>query len=83
METTTLSEVALALFRPHVERKGQIAVDDSTREPYRELERSGLVLLGRPFTGEPRYHLTRGSFERKAELMATAPSPSISASPRR
>jgi len=34
METTTLSEVALALFRPHVERKGQIAVDDSTREPY-------------------------------------------------
>ena len=67
-----LSEAALTLFRLHIELRGQIDVDDTNRECYRELERAGLVLLGRPFTGKPRYHLTREGFERKAELLACA-----------
>ncbi len=70
--TITLSETALSLFRLHVERMGRIAVDDSNREPYRELESAGLVLLGRPFTGPPQYHLTKEGFERKAELLNRA-----------
>ncbi len=57
------SQTALALFRLHVERKGKIDVDDRNREPYVELERAGLVLLGRPFVGQPRYHLTRAGSE--------------------
>jgi len=64
----TLTEPALALFRLHVERTGKIDVDDCNREAYRELERAGLVLLGRPFTGEPRYHLTRAGFELKLKM---------------
>ncbi len=83
METITLSEAAFALFRLHVERMGKIDVDDANREAYRELEAAGLVLLGRPFTGSPRYHLTREGFERKAELLANVPSPAESSSPRR
>ena len=63
-----LSESALALFRLHVERQGRIDVDATNREPYRELERAGLVLLGRPFTGDPRYHLTRAGFELRMQL---------------
>ena len=39
MPTVAFSPAALALFRLHVERQGQIAVDDSTREPYRKLAR--------------------------------------------
>ena len=72
METTTLSEAAVALFRLHVERNGSIEVDDSNREPYREMERAGLVLPGRPFTGEPRYHLTRQGFEMRIKLFGCA-----------
>jgi hypothetical protein len=72
MQTTTLSESAVALFRLHVERQGRIDVDSTNREAYREMERAGLMLLGRPFTGEPRYHLTREGFERKAELLGCA-----------
>ena len=79
----TLSESALALLRLHVERMGRIDLDDSNREPYRELERAGLVMLGRPFTRPPRYHLTRAGFELKAELPAIVPSPSGFASPLR
>ena len=74
-----LSTEAQALFRLHVERMGKIAVDDRNVQAYRELERAGLVLLGRPFPGEPRYHLTRAGYERK---LAIAPSPAESASPR-
>ena len=43
MKTVTLSEAALALFRLHVERGGHLDVDDTTREPYRELARAGLM----------------------------------------
>ena len=32
-----LSPAALALFRLHIERRGDIVVDDSNRETYREL----------------------------------------------
>jgi hypothetical protein len=59
-EQVTLSEPALALFRRHVERKGSLPVDDSTREPYRELARAGLMIVGHSFTGgrESFYALT-------------------------
>jgi hypothetical protein len=41
MQTIAISEAALTLFRLHVERHGQIDVDDSNREAYRELARAG------------------------------------------
>lgn len=68
-----LSEAAQALFRLHVERMGKIDVDDANRPAYQELRDAGLVLLGRPFTGQPRYHLTRAGFERKQSLSGTSP----------
>lgn len=67
-----LSESALALFRLHVERMGDIDVGDDNRGLYRELEAAGLVLLGRPFVGEPRYHLTRAGFDLKMEQAGLA-----------
>jgi hypothetical protein len=62
-----LSEPALALFRLHVERKGQITVDDSTREPYRELAKAGLMMAGSTFRDgeESIYRLTREGFDLK------------------
>jgi hypothetical protein len=68
----TLSESALALFRLHVERQGRIDVDDANREAYRELERAGLVMNCRPFTGNQLYSLTREGFERKLEQIGCA-----------
>ncbi len=59
METTNLSEAALALLREHHAAKGGLPIDDTTRGPYRELEAAGLVLLSRPFTGPRVYVLTR------------------------
>ena len=38
-----LSGEALALFRRHVERPGDVAVDDETRPVYRELARAGFL----------------------------------------
>ena len=70
MPTIALSEAALALFRRHVEQKGKIPLDDSTREPYRELAAAGLMCLSRPFVGERVYRLTEEGFGRKAELLA-------------
>jgi hypothetical protein len=74
-----LSAAALALFRLHVERHGQIDVDDSNREIYRELARAGIMVAGHSFTGgdESIYRLTREGFERKAELLVISPSPGI------
>jgi hypothetical protein len=71
--TITLSEAALALFRRHVERRGQLDVDDSTREPYRELARAGLMRAGSTFRDGPEsiYRLTQEGFERKAELLSS------------
>ena len=85
METITLSEPALALFRLHVERQGRVEVNDQTREPYRELARHGLMRAGSTFRDGPEsiYRLTREGFERKVELLANAPSPAESASPPR
>ena len=45
-----LSHDALALFRLHVERHGDIDVD-ANREVYRELERAGLMIVGNTFAG--------------------------------
>ena len=58
--TDTLSAEALVLLRRHAERKGDIPVDDSTRETYRELARQGLMVVGHSFTGgrESVYRLT-------------------------
>jgi hypothetical protein len=74
MPTVTLSPAALALFRLHVEGQGQIPVDDTTREPYRELARAGLMRAGSTFRDGPEsiYRLTQEGFERKAELLACA-----------
>lgn len=73
-ETVHLSDSALSLFRLHVERQGQIAVEDSTREPYRELARAGLMRAGSTFRDgeESIYRLTQAGFERKAELLGCA-----------
>jgi hypothetical protein len=85
MRTTTLSDAALALLRRHSQQQGGILVDDSTREPYRELAREGLMIVGHSFTGG------RESFYALAEMgkkLATvlerlpAPSPEESASRR-
>ena len=69
-----LSVAAIDLFRQHVEQQGQILVDDSTREPYRELARAGLMKAGSTFRDgtESIYRLTRKGFERKAELLGWA-----------
>jgi hypothetical protein len=84
---TGLSEAALALFRRHVAQQGGIAVDDSTREPYRELAREGLMIVGHSFTGgrEAFYALTEMGRKLASvlERMPSAPSPCISASPHR
>jgi len=74
MPTITLSPAALTLFRLHVERQGQIPVDNSTRGPYRELARAGLMRAGSTFRDgeESIYRLTPEGFERKAELCGCA-----------
>ncbi len=80
-----LSHEALALFRLHVERHGDVDVD-ANRETYRELERAGLMVVGNTFGGgqDSVYHVTKEGFERKAELLAaTAPMSDSAAAPRR
>ncbi len=73
MKTATLSPAALALFRLHVERHGDVDVD-VYREHYRELERAGFMIVGNTFAGgqDSIYHVTKLGFERKAELLACA-----------
>ncbi len=78
MQTIALSESALALFRLHIEQQGDVLVDDSNRETYRELARAGVMVGGNSFARgvESVYHVTKLGFERKAELLAfTSPSP--------
>lgn len=67
-----LSESALSLFRLHLERRGQVDVDDETRPIYRELARAGLMRAGSTFRDGPEsiYRLTKEGFDRKAELLA-------------
>jgi hypothetical protein len=77
-ETITLSADALALLKRYAE-SGDIPVDDSNREACRELAAAGLMVAGHTFTGG------REVFYRCTEIgwrLATAPSPSESASPR-
>ncbi len=76
MENHKLSDAAIAQFRLHVDRMGQIDVDDSNREAYVELEQAGLVMNSRPFAGNQLYSLTRKGFEKKVEL-STHCSPTI------
>jgi hypothetical protein len=66
----TLPEAAIALFRLHIERHGDIIIDDSNRAPYRELERAGLMVLGNSYRDGPGtvYVVSKLGFERKAEL---------------
>jgi hypothetical protein len=73
MPTLAVSEKALALFRLHIERHGDIDVD-ANRETYRELERAGLMIVGNTFAGgqDSVYHVTKEGFERKTELLACA-----------
>jgi hypothetical protein len=72
--TKTLSEAAVSLFRLHIERKGHIAVDNSTREPYRELARAGLMMAGSTFRDgeESIYCLTKAGYDLKIELLASS-----------
>jgi hypothetical protein len=74
MQRLALSPAALALFRLHVEHGGHLEVDDSTREPYRELARAGLMQAGHTYTkgDESIYRLTKEGFERKVELLEQA-----------
>jgi hypothetical protein len=74
MPAIALSDAALALFRLHVEQHGQIDVDETNREIYRELARAGLMRAGHSFVGgrESFYALTKEGFERKADLLAGA-----------
>jgi hypothetical protein len=73
MQALALSEKALALFRLHNERHGDIDVD-TNRETYGELERAGLMIVGNTFAGgqDSVCHVTKEGFERKAELLAWA-----------
>ena len=74
MHETMLSPAALALFRRHIELHGNIRVDDSNRETFRELARAGLMVAANSFTHGPEaiYRVTKEGFERKAELLAQA-----------
>lgn len=74
MQTISLSQAAMALFRRHVERQGDVVVDDSTRETYRELAQAGLMVSVSTYAGGPEsaYRLTKAGFERKGELLACA-----------
>jgi len=77
MGTTTLSDAALALLRRHAEQQGGIPVNDATREPYRELAREGLMIVGHSFTGgrESFYALTEMG-KKLATVLDRLPSPS-------
>jgi hypothetical protein len=73
MQALALSEKALALFRLHIERHGDIDVD-ANRETYRELEWAGVMIVGNTFAGgqDSVYHVTKEGFEWKADLLAWA-----------
>ena len=74
MPTIELSDAALALFRLHIEMHGNILIDDANREPYRELERAGLMVRGNSFRDGPGtiFRVSKLGFERKAELLDCA-----------
>jgi hypothetical protein len=53
-----LSKEALTLFRLHIQRRGDIMVDDSNRETYRKLARAELMVAGNSFAGETKACIT-------------------------
>jgi hypothetical protein len=71
-QSVRLSEAAVTLFRVHVERYGQVEVNDTTRPLYRELASHGLMVAVNTFAGGPEsaYRLTKLGFERKGELLS-------------
>jgi hypothetical protein len=71
MQTFTLSESALALFRLHLQEHRTIDVD-ANRATYQELERAGLMAVGNSFAGgqDSIYHVTKEGFERKSEVLS-------------
>ncbi len=85
MQTVSLSAEALALLKLHVEREGDIRVDDANRAIYRELAKAGLMLAGHSFRDgrEAFYVFTEEGWSRRADwVRANGPLPSVSASPR-
>jgi hypothetical protein len=72
--TLTLSDAAINLFRLHYERHGNIRVDDSNRETFRELARAGLMRSANSYAHGPEavYTVTKEGFERRAEILACA-----------
>jgi len=82
-DTVNLSEVALTLQKRHMERNGEIRVDDANRETYRELAQAGLMLAGHSFKDgrEAFYVFTKEGWARCREwlnALPTGPSPSKS-----
>jgi hypothetical protein len=51
MRSIALSISALALLRLHAGLRGEIPVEDSNRDVYRELARAGLLMVGRGVRG--------------------------------
>ncbi len=49
--SVNLSAEAMDVFKRHAAQRRSLPVDDSTREPYRELAREGLMIAGHSFTG--------------------------------
>jgi hypothetical protein len=70
-ESIHLSAGALALFRLHVERYGQVEVNEATRPLYHEMANLGLMVAVNTNAGgtESAYRLTKAGFERKGELL--------------
>jgi hypothetical protein len=82
MQTTTLSEAALAVLSLHLKRDN-IRIDDSNREAHRELARAGLMepihtfALGR----DSRYRFTSEGRDMAKALSSRVPSHAESPSP--
>jgi hypothetical protein len=75
MQTTALSETALAMLRLHVERDN-IRIDDSNREAHRELAQAGLMEAVHTFAlgRESRYRITMEGRKLAKALSSRAPS---------
>ncbi len=71
MKTVALSAAAHALFRLHIERQGNMIVDDSNRATYEELARAGLMKAGHSFLHgrSSIYGLTKEGYDRKESLL--------------
>lgn len=81
-----MSDAALRVFRLFVERDGDLGVDDSNRESYRELAREGLMIPGHSFTkGRESFYALTDAGQKFATVIQRGtifPSPGKSAVPR-